>query len=203
MSIKPMVENIWHKMNHLTPAKYIAVSMILKDAVGCYMYTTTARKNKAYSPEKRADVANYDLANGIINIGLQISLIKPIEKAMDKLSQKYVVPFFFKNYKKLMEQSSPEFLKRRDKYIKGSSAILSTIICQYFIKRFISPYFSMPTAEKFQQWGLVKPKLYPGETYGKESLQDRFFFYMNKLFAPKGNNFKGLNVVVGENVKKS
>ena len=202
MPIMPMVKNIWHKMNHLTPAKYVAVSMVLKDAVGCYMYTTTARANKAYSPEKRADVANYDLANGIINIGLQISLIKPIEKAMDKVSLKCVVPHFFKNYKELVEKNTTEFLKRRSKYIKGSSAILSTIICQYLIKRFVSPYFSMPTAEKFQQWGLVKPKLYPGETFGKESVQDRFKFYLNNIISFTSNKANDLKSIVKETNKK-
>ena len=28
----------------------------------------------------------------------------------------------------------------------------------------------MPASEKFQEWGLVKPKLYDGETYEKESI---------------------------------
>lgn len=197
-----LIQNLWNAMSNLTPAKQIAVSMVLKDAVGCYMYTTTARENKAYSPEKRADVANYDLANGIINIGLQILLIKPIEKGMDKFSGKFIVPHFFKNYKNLVEKNTTEFIKKRSKYIKGSSAILSTIICQYFIKRFISPYFSMPTAEKFQQWGLVKPKLYPGETFGKESIHDRFKFYLNNIISFTSNKANDLNSIVKKNNNK-
>ena len=70
-----IVNKIWQKMVDLSPTTKIATSLIAKDVVGCVMYTSTARSNKDYTPDKRADVANYDLANGVINIALQLLAI--------------------------------------------------------------------------------------------------------------------------------
>ena len=42
------------------------------------------------------------------------------------------------------------------------------LICQYFIKRVVSPYFSVPAGEKSKQIGLIKPKLFEGETYNPD-----------------------------------
>ena len=76
------INKIWNGMVNLSPTAKIATSLILKDAVGCYLYVSQARKNKKFTPQQRADVANYDLANGVINIGLQLAAVKPIEKAL-------------------------------------------------------------------------------------------------------------------------
>ncbi len=164
--------NLWQKMVNLSPTAKIATSLIAKDVIGCVMYTSTAKRNKKYTPEKRADVANYDLANGIINIGLQLLAIKPIENVMTKVSDSKLMKKFYKDLDKRLGSSDNKavmsLLKHKSGLVKGSTALLSVILCQYFIKRFVSPYFSMPVSEKFQEMGLVKPKLYPGETYGKE-----------------------------------
>lgn len=168
--------SLWNTMINLSPAQKIAASLIAKDAVGCVVYTTTARKNKSYTPEKRADVANYDLANGLINIGLQLLAIKPIEKAVEKFSDTKIMKHFFKDLdgqladkdnKKVMK-----LLKQKKGLVKGSAALITTILCQYLIKRFISPYFSMPTADYFKKVGLVKPKVYAGENYNKSGNLD-------------------------------
>ena len=207
--IKPItnfVSHTWDKMVNLSPTGKIAASLILKDAVGCVMYTSTARSNKKYSPEKRADVANYDLANGIINIGLQLLAIKPIESLMTKFSEAKLMKHFFNNLDGRLasnnNKSVMSLLTSKSGLVKGSVALFSVIICQYFIKRFISPYFSMPTAEKFQQWGLVKPKLYPGEIYGKETLPDRFKFYLNNIISFSSNKTNDLRSIVRETNKK-
>ena len=60
--------SLWTKMTNLSPTAKIASSLILKDAVGCYLYVSQARKYKEMTPQQRADVANYELANGVINI---------------------------------------------------------------------------------------------------------------------------------------
>ena len=165
------VNKIWKSMVELSPTAKIATSLIAKDVVGCVMYTSTARSNKSYTPEKRADVANYDLANGIINIALQLLAIKPIESLMTKVADSKLMKHFFNNLDERLGSSDNEavmkLLKNKAGLVKGSVALLSVIICQYFIKRFIAPYISMPVSEKFQEWGLVRPKLYPGETYDK------------------------------------
>ena len=170
--IGPM-QKLWKKMVDLSPTTKIATSLIAKDVVGCVMYTSTARSNKKYTPEKRADVANYDLANGVINIALQLLAIKPIENLMTKVSDSKLMKYFFKDLDKRLASNDNKavmsLLKHKEGLVKGSVALFSVIICQYFIKRFVAPYFSMPASEKFQEWGLVKPKLYDGETYEKES----------------------------------
>ena len=167
------MSKIWKTMTNLSPTTYFAISLIAKDAVGCYMYTTTARNNKHYTPKKRADVANYDLANGLINIALQILAIKPIEAGITQLSESKFMKHFFKNLDERLASNDNKvvktLLKKKSNLLKGSTALLSIGICQYIIKRFVSPFFSMPASEKFQEWGLVKPKLYEGETFEKES----------------------------------
>jgi len=170
------VNKIWKSMVDLSPTAKIATSLIAKDVVGCIMYTSTARSNPKYTPEKRSDVANYDLANGIINIGLQLLAIKPIETAMTKVSDSKLMKHFFKNLDARLGSSDNKavmtLLKHKAGLVKGSVAALSVVICQYFIKRFVSPYFSMPASEKFKEWRLIKPKLYEGETFEKPSKLD-------------------------------
>ena len=58
---------LWNKMVGMSTTGKIATSLILKDAVGCCLYVNQARKNKEMTPKQRTDVANYDLANGVIN----------------------------------------------------------------------------------------------------------------------------------------
>ena len=158
-------------MVNLSPTAKIATSLIAKDVVGCIMYTSTARKNKQYTPEKRADVANYDLANGVINIAMQIALIKPIEALMTKFSDKKLVKNFFHDYEKRLASKDHNtvinLLKEKEGFVKGSVALMSVVICQYIIKRFIAPYLSMPAGEKSKEIGLIKPKIYEGETYDR------------------------------------
>ena len=79
------VNGIWDKIVNLSPTQKIATSLILKDAVGCYLYVSQARRNKEFTPKQRSDIANYDLANGLINIGLQLAAVKPIENLMTKM----------------------------------------------------------------------------------------------------------------------
>lgn len=183
-----MISNVWKKMTNMSPTAKVAASLIAKDVVGCVMYTNTARTNKKYTPEKRADVANYDLANGIINIGLQLLAIKPIESLMTKFSDSRLMKHFFNNYNSRLatqdNKSLINMLKTKEGLVKGSVVILSVIICQYIIKRFISPYLSMPLGDKLQKMEIMKPKLYPGEIMNKNELLGRFNMYAYGLLPP-------------------
>ncbi len=153
----------------MSPAMFFATSLVAKDVVGCVMYTSTARANKQYTPEKRSDVANYDLANGIINVGLQLLAIKPIEYFMQKISDAKLMKHFYNDLENKLKDTDKKavmkLLEHKEKMVKGSVALISTILCQYVIKRFISPFLSMPASQKMAQIGVVKPKLYEGETY--------------------------------------
>lgn len=161
----------------MSPAMFFATSLISKDVVGCVMYTTTARKNKQYTPEKRSDVANYDLANGIINIALQLLAIKPLEYALEKFSNTHFMKHFYQNLDERLKSTDKKavinLLQHKEKMVKGSVALISAILLQYGIKRFISPFFSMPVGQKFAAAGVIKPKLYPGETFDKSDRSDK------------------------------
>lgn len=168
--------SLGYKMTHMSPAATIATSIILKDAVGCYLYVTQARKNKKMTPQQRADVANYDLANGIINIGLQLLAIRPIENLMTKFTEKKIIPHYFKNLETKLKNSDNksvmDLLKKKQNLTKGTVAIFSVLICQYFIKRVVSPFFSVPAGEKTKQLGIIKPKLYEGEEMPDKNKKD-------------------------------
>ena len=161
----------------LTPTQTVATSLILKDAVGCYLYVSQARSNKKMTPQQRADVANYDLANGIINIGLQLLAVKPIENLMTKFVEKKWLNHFFTNMSERLKSPNDgdvmKLLKSSDALKKGAVAALSVVVCQYFIKRVVSPFFSVPAGEMTKKLGIVKPKLYAGETFtGKSDLAE-------------------------------
>ena len=165
------------KFPKLSPAQAIAVSLIGKDVVGCVMYTSMARSNKSYTPEKRADVANYDLANGVINIALQLLAVRPIENIAKRFSDKKIMKHFYKNLDERLASKDSKLvknlLKHKEGLVKGSVAAMSVVVCQYIIKRFISPYFSMPTADKCKEIGIIKPKLYAGEVYDKNARKNK------------------------------
>ena len=164
-------------MINMSPAAFFATSLIAKDVVGCVMYTSTSRANKQYSPEKRSDVSNYDLANGIINVGMQLLAIKPIDYFMEGVADSKFMKHFYNDLDNRLKSSDKEavikLLQNKQKLVKGSVALVSVICCQYLIKRFISPFISMPIGQKFASAGVIKPKLYPGETFEKSSDKDK------------------------------
>ena len=171
------VKGVWNAMVNMSTTGKIASSLILKDAVGCYLYVNQARKNKEMSPKQRADVANYDLANGVINIGLQMLAVKPIEKAMKKFVDSKLAKRFFNNLDERLASNDSKavmkLLKNKKRLTEGAVALFSVIVCQYIIKRGISPFFSVPLAEKAKNMGLVKPKIYEGETVDSSSEQPK------------------------------
>lgn len=165
--------SIWNTMLNLSPTAKIATSLIAKDAVGCYLYVSQARRNKKFDPQQRADVANYDLANGVINIALQLAAVKPIENMMTRVVDSKMMKKMYQNLDKRLADTNNKnvisLLKNKKRLTEGVVALFSVLICQYFIKRVVSPFFSVPVGEKTKQMGIVKPKIYPGETYTGKS----------------------------------
>lgn len=163
------MSKIGNKLLNLSPTQKIAFSLISKDVVGCVLYTSQARSNKKFTPEQRADVANYDFSNGVINTAIQIAAVKPVEKAMTKFTEKNIMKHMFKDLDtRLNDKNNKDIiklLKNKKKLTDGIVAVFSVIICQYFIKRVISPFFSVPAGEKCKQLGIIKPKVYEGEVY--------------------------------------
>lgn len=163
------INKIWNGMVNLSATGKIATSLIMKDAVGCALYVSQARSNEKFTPPQRSDIANYDLANGLINIALQLAAVKPIENLMTKVVDSKLAKKMFANLDERLADTNDEnvmkLLKNKKRIVEGTVALFSVIICQYFIKRVVSPYFSVPVGEKSKQLGLIKPKLYEGETY--------------------------------------
>ena len=75
-------------------------------------------------------------------------------------------------------------MKNKKRLTEGVVALFSVLICQYFIKRVVSPFFSVPVGEKTKQLGIVKPRIYDGETYDGKS-QDKFEKQENKVEVKK------------------
>ena len=75
--IKSIAKN--YEKNNTKFIEGVAVtSIVLKDAVGCYMYVNQSLNNKKIPEEKRAFVAALDLANGGLMIAAQLIAFKTI-----------------------------------------------------------------------------------------------------------------------------
>lgn len=72
--------------NYETPAAFAAAmvftSIVSKDVINCYLYTTQSWNNKKIPEDKRKFVAMTDLTNGIIMVGGQILTGIAIEKKL-------------------------------------------------------------------------------------------------------------------------
>ena len=188
------VNKVWKSMADISPTCKIATSLILKDAVGCYLYVSQARSNKKMTPQQRADVANYDLANGIINVGLQLLAVKPIETMMKKVVDSKLMKHFFHDLDTRLASTDSKavmkLLKHKAGLAEGAVALFSVIICQYLIKRGVSPFFSVPVGDISKEIGLIRPKLYPGETFergNRNQLASDSSPYIPPYFMSKSN----------------
>jgi len=170
------MSKIGNTLINMSPAAFFATSLIAKDVIGCVMYTSTSRANKQYTPEKRSDVSNYDFVNGFTNVGLQLLAIKPIEYLTEKVADSKLMKHFYQNLDNRLKDTDKKavmkLIQNKQKMVKGSVALVSVVVCQYIIKRFISPFISMPLGQKFASIGVIKPKLYPGETFEKSKDKD-------------------------------
>lgn len=63
-------------------ASMIITSIVSKDAINCFLYTTQSLKNKKIPEEKRKFVAALDLMNGILMVFGQFAAGKLIEKGL-------------------------------------------------------------------------------------------------------------------------
>ena len=168
--------SLWTKMVNLSPTGKIASSLILKDAVGCYLYVTQARSNKKFTPEQRADVANYDLANGLTNIALQLAAVKPIENLMTRTVDSKMMKKLYSDLDARLADTNNKnvmtLLKNKKRLTEVIVALFSVLICQSCMKRVVSPFFSVPAGEKSKQIGLIKPKLYDGESMPAKQVKE-------------------------------
>lgn len=144
-------------------------SIVLKDGLGCYMYVTQSLHNDKIPEDKRKFVAALDLANGGLNIILQILLHFTISnklvqaKMFNKLFGKGFDRAALKTYQKVLgkrekfsEVQGKQFHRAMDE-IKGSvcdalSNVTSLVAATIVAKRVMVPFIATPLADKAKVW---------------------------------------------------
>ena len=161
------------------PAKFatnmLLFSIVSKDAVGCYLYTTQSLSNKKIPEEKRKFVAAMDLMNGILMVGGQTIVGKMVvDKILapkiqnhftkntlsDANISKHVTESIAKNADKLKElgvdgsklnvESIAGAVSKTTKtpFVKGLGILTTALATTALIKRTIVPLLSTPLAGK-------------------------------------------------------
>ena len=164
------------------PAKFatnmLLFSIVSKDAVGCYLYTTQSLNNKKIPEDKRKFVASMDLMNGILMVGGQTIVGKMlVDKIIapkiqghytknalsDANISKNVADTIAKNADKLKEmgvegsklniESIAQTVQKSTKapFVKGLGILTTAIATTAIIKRTIVPLLSTPLAGKMTE----------------------------------------------------
>jgi hypothetical protein len=178
--LKPIQKGI--ELGKKDPAKFatnmLLFSIVSKDAVGCYLYTTQSLKNKKIPEEKRKFVASMDLMNGILMVGGQTIVGKMlVDKVIapaiqghytknalsDSNITKNVTETIAKNADKLKEMgvdgskldvsSIAQTVNKSVKapFLKGLGILTTAIATTAIIKRTIVPLLSTPLAGKMTE----------------------------------------------------
>lgn len=185
------------------PEKYanamLVVSLVSKDAVNCYYYTTQSWNNKRIPEEQRKFVAALDLINGIINVGGQILASLVIEKTLRKKLFDGLIAKKLDNdilgrhaakiaadkgldkeaiYKVLLKQYGSSG-KKFKAFATGFSLLVGFLATTAVTKRLITPFLSTPIA------GWVKKKyLNKKNKSEEEQVNDRVYYQWLNL-SPK------------------
>lgn len=180
--LKPIQKGI--ELGKTNPAKFatnmLLFSIVSKDAVGCYLYTTQSLNNKKIPEEKRKFVASMDLMNGILMVGGQTVVGKML---VDKVLIPKLQGHFAgeskvlgnanikKNAQKVLEKNAEKLkamgvdtksidmdsvLKMvqkgcKDPFVKGLGILTTAIATTALIKRTIVPLLSTPLAGKLTE----------------------------------------------------
>ena len=156
-----------------TAAMIATVSNVSKDAVNCAYYTIQSLNNERIPEDQRKFVAALDLANGIMNVGVQIAMAfgisdlitsifdNKIGKIKDFSDKEEVIKEKFNSLTEELKkkQTEEEFAKGYKKLIKGRRAVARlgftvltvNIAMQILTKRIITPLFATPLASVFKE----------------------------------------------------
>ena len=138
-------------------------SIVLKDALGCYMYVKQSLNNKKIPEEKRAFVAALDLANGGLMIASQLLAFFTISnpkvqqkmfnalfgKSMNRSFRKGIIDQLEKNPKfqslgkKMLNDNFKEFTKTASGALNMVTSLVASTI---FAKRMVVPFIATPLA---------------------------------------------------------
>lgn len=156
-----------------TAALIATVSNVSKDAVNCAYYTIQSLNNERIPEDQRKFVAALDLANGIMNVGVQVAmafgLSKWVEsifddkfaKSKDFSLDENVIREKYRNMPIELKKKTTEaqFIKDYIPKMKGRVGLARTgftvlfvnIAMQILTKRIITPLFATPMASYFKR----------------------------------------------------
>ena len=154
-----------YEKDNLSVISGVAVtSIVLKDALGCYMYVNQSLNNKKIPEEKRAFVAALDLANGGLMIAAQLLAFFTInnKKVQEKMFnalfgntlnrsfRKGMISKLIKNNEsfknlgnKLLNDNFSAFKKTASGALSMVTALVASTI---FAKRVVVPFIATPLA---------------------------------------------------------
>lgn len=192
----------------------LVTSIVSKDAVGCYYYTSQSLHNERIPEEKRKFVASLDLMNGIIMVGGQVLAAKVFEGLVkdhlfDKLIAKKLDNDILKEHAtKLIKEAKKagnnfDFEVVSEKLIKeygsesksfkamrgGFGLLVGFLATAALTKRVIAPFLSTPLAGWYKNKFMDKKKKTPepGRIYYEwASLEPK---YNNKMDKTAFSNF--------------
>lgn len=156
-----------------TAALIATVSNVSKDAVNCAYYTIQSLNNERIPEDQRKFVAALDLANGIMNVGVQIATAFGLSKWVESIfDDKIAKSKDFSIKEEVIKQkfaSLPNELKKKtteSQFIKdyiqkmegrtklartGFTVLFVNIAMQILTKRIITPLFATPMASYFKR----------------------------------------------------
>jgi len=175
-----------------TAAMIATVSNVSKDAVNCAYYTIQSLNNERIPEDQRKFVAALDLANGIMNVGVQLAMSfgiadlitsifdNKIGKFKDFSDKEDVIEEKFKSLTEDLKKKTnkEEFAKEFKKLIKkrkdlarlGFTVLTVNIAMQILTKRIITPLFATPLASVFKE---KFEKAEANKKGGKEGKEDK------------------------------
>ena len=138
------------------------VSNVTKDGVNCAYYVTQSLHNERIPEDQRKFVAGLDLANGLLNVCLQLGVTAAFTKTIANAFDKFIEPKFFTEakYKEIYTDWSTRFkpgdlLKKvnaEKTFAKTGFCLLGALVSmQVITKRIIVPLIATPLASVFKK----------------------------------------------------
>lgn len=158
-NLKPMKRmNKEYQNNNHTVMDGVGVgSIVLRDAVGCYLYVTQSLHNEGIPEDKRKFVAAYDLVNGMLMMSLQVAMFFGFKKVQNKVFAKTMGKYFNRNaakgYKSVLAKTEkfkgiggddfhPGMNKYKTDIIDAFTSVTSLVASTIVAKRMLVPFIS-------------------------------------------------------------
>lgn len=148
-------------------------SVVAKDGVNCFLYTTQSLHNQSIPEDKRPFVAALDLTNGILMMSTQIAMTIGFAKVQNKLFNKTFGKYFnrsaAKGYQSVLSKTKefkglggdefhPAFEKYKGTITSAFNQITSLVLATIVAKRMIVPFLSTPLADSAKKWMMKDEK---------------------------------------------